>query len=105
MNCNHIDCKELETPAEYFPILLVRPKNYSGRPARVCIQLPLCEKHAKGKPEEFITENAWNMIIGAYAKLGKRKPHRASCGIDFDYIAAEKWKTECVFIFGTTAVN
>lgn len=97
-DCNFKDCSHA---AEYYPVLLLRQKNFKKKhtPARCTIKLALCEKHAKAKTaEEFITEQAWNMLRGAFAQLGKQPPHRSSTGIEFVFIDNDVWKSNSLFI-------
>lgn len=97
MNCNVVACEKL---AEYYPVFLIRPKNYRGTPARATVKLPLCEEHAKAKDaEEFMTEQLWNMIKGGILKLGRQAPHRSSTEIEFVYIEGKRWETDSLFIF------
>lgn len=96
--CQRVGC---ERPAEYYPVLSLRPKKYKGKAARACIKLGLCEACAKTKnPDEFLTEPGWRMLLAGFAKLKLQRPHRSSITVEFMYIDAEEWKRQCVFILG-----
>ena len=94
--CERVDCHRI---AEFYPILLLRPKGYTGPPARITIRLGLCEECAKTKnPDEFITEVMWKMLIGAFATLKRQKPHRSSAEVEFVLISSDVWK-QSLFVF------
>lgn len=70
------DC---DKPAQFYPVLALRPKGYIGEPARVCLKLGICIDHAiDSNPEIYIGEQSWKLILQVFDREKLVRPHRAS---------------------------
>ena len=67
------------------PVLVVWAPNYRGEPARVRINLNICELHRREiRLEYFLTDMMWGMIESNIAKMGRILPDRRLTNLDFD---------------------
>lgn len=87
--CARIKCGEA---AEFYPVLLLRPKGYEGEPVRALVKLPVCAVHAKKDielPEVYLPEPGWKAILGGFDSMKRVRPHRAATRLEFVDIAID----------------
>lgn len=76
--CARVACNR---KAEFLPRLgiypLLKGGTYTGPPAEIIFPLPLCKKHShEAQPENFITDEGWEIIKGVFAERGLAEPDR-----------------------------
>jgi hypothetical protein len=66
------------------PVLVVWAPNYRGEPARVRMNLNVCELHRRQTNlEELLTDTMWAFIDRTITDMGKVRPDRRLTNLDF----------------------
>jgi hypothetical protein len=81
--CDRTGCAGI---AKWRPILLLRPRDYEGPPARLKVLIGVCDAHREQWPDPFITEESWKQILDGADAAGMTRPHRIRTLVEYEQI-------------------
>jgi len=69
--------------SEYVVVLLLRPRNYQGRPIRMRCGLQVCRHCRFPIPDKFITEESWQRLLAHFDRRNMARPHRILTDVEY----------------------
>ncbi len=84
IKCSVDDCSNR---ALHKPVLLLRPKYYTGEPAKAHLDIPVCDEHRVQDPQAFITPKSWQFLINRMRREGLAKPKRSLTRLEWESLS------------------
>ncbi len=86
--CSYTGCSD---PAEWRPVLLLRPDGYDGPPARALISIDVCTAHRSASAPAFLAETGiWSDVVRGLMLGGRVAPARERTSLEYILVTSRE---------------